>query len=519
MKMQITIGLVGGIAVSTLAACPISSSFPDHCANQDGDGYCARKYPDGDKAVCTLGECSSGNPDGCVAARPTDDACYSPCGADKSIEDDPGCVGVAEGSSTSETLSSSDVSGAPTTEPTGPMTMSGSETESSGVTATETSTTTGGACVMSSECVDAGNPICVEMACVSCTTDEQCGDRDPNFPACREDGQCVACTASNASGCTDTTPVCDEPNSACVGCDFHEQCPDSACRIATGGCFDEAEVYDVGAGQTYANLTDAVADLGEGGEVVLRVHDGPSYDEAVTITGMGTAYAILADDDNLVPQWVNTGGGAPTLNIEDGAEVYVQSLRFTLNGDGAFPGIVADAASLYLDRTSVVNNDGGGIVLTNAASGHLRNCFVGGNVNDVAALEVTATATVDVLYSTVLGAYQFGGGAALRCVESGAVTVRNSLLALVGAPAEIQCDDATLTTSATETGIGGTVVLGNVMPGWFVSLSDDFSLNNPPAALLTAAEWTLVDPLVDIDGDPRPNVDGAADVAGADLAP
>ena len=61
-------------------------------------------------------------------------------------------------------------------------------------------------------------------------------------------------------------------------------------------------------------------------------------------------------------------------------------------------------------------------------------------------------------------------------------------------------------------------MLGSVMANWFVSTGSDFHLNNPPAMLLSAAEWQTGDPPTDIDGtETRPNVDGTADVAGADV--
>ena len=296
----------------------------------------------------------------------------------------------------------------------------------------------------------------------------------------------------------------------CEGCDFHEQCPDSACRIATGGCFDAAEVYDVGSGQTYANIEAAVLDLGEGGEVVLRIHDGPDYNGAVTIAGAGTAYALLADDDAMVPQWINSMDAAPTLGVEDGAEVYVQSLRFTANTDGDFAGIAVNGATLYLDRTRVVANSGGGIRLTNAADGHLRNCFVGGDVSDVSALEAVGS-SVDILNST-LGA-GFGSAAALRCSGTGIVHVRNSLVVARTDDSAVACTTDSFANSLTEDD------LGDMNTNWFVSYgTGNFSLSGmAPPSILSAAQWTTGDPVVDIDGDARPTEDATADVAGADI--
>jgi hypothetical protein len=520
MRLLATFGF--GMA---LASClgPIEPT-PNHCFNQDGNDFCAEKYGD-ERKFC--GVCDFDIKDGCTAERPPEASCYSPCGDAKTLEEDPACEGVAEGSSSSDSVSSVestvDPTGDPTTEPTGTMTMTGAETESETVTvtATDSGPTTGGACVTSDECTDPMNPICEDMECVPCTDapvpDDACAEKGAGTPVCRDDGACVACTPANAGACDGTTPVCDGATNQCEGCNFHEQCPDSACRIETGACFDEAEVYDVGSGQTYPNLSAAVADLGEGGEVVLRIHDGPDYNEAVAIAGAGTAYALLADDDAMVPQWVNTGGDAPTLTVEDGAEVYVQSLRFTANTGGAFPGIRADGATLYLDRTQVVGNTGGGILLANAANGYVRNCFVGGAVNQPA-LEVQGGKAF-VLYSTVAGS--FGNSRALTCGVAGDAEVRNSILVSQDDAAEYSCQGGEVTDSATEAAVAGAgnVSVGDVDDsGWFAGY-DSGNFDLLPAGLAVfadIAQWAAGDPLVDIDGDARPTEAGP-DVAGADI--
>jgi len=351
----------------------------------------------------------------------------------------------------------------------------------------------------------------MDDVCVPCISDAQCEAKDPAAPACDE-GQCVTCTADEPSACGGTTPVCDDENNACVGCSFHEQCPESACRIATGACFDGMAVHDVGAGMEYESIGDAVTDLGEGGEVVLRIFAGTDYNEAVTIGGAGTAYALLADDDDLVPQWVNTMNGASSLRVENGAEVYVQSLRFTLNGAGAFAGITATASSLYLDRTEVVGNTGGGITLTGGADGHLRNCFVGGDVNDVAALLVTS-AEVDILYGTLGGG--FGSAAALRCNAGATVHVRNALLVARTGDPELDCTTDSFEQSLTE------AELGEMNINWFVAggyATGNFHLSDmAPADVLTTAQWQQGDPPTDIDGEPRPTEPDSPDVAGADV--
>ena len=101
MEVQTATGSVFGVGASTVAGCVVSKAYPDHCANQDGDAYCARKYSDGSKRFCSLGVCSTGNRDGCVEARDPSDACDSPCGGDKSLEEDAECEGQADASSSS----------------------------------------------------------------------------------------------------------------------------------------------------------------------------------------------------------------------------------------------------------------------------------------------------------------------------------------------------------------------------------------------------------------------------------
>jgi len=53
---------------------------------------------------------------------------------------------------------------------------------------------------------------------------------------------------------------------------------------------------------------------------------------------------------------------------------------------------------------------------------------------------------------------------------------------------------------------------------WFTGYgTGELHLNTPPALVLSTAQWSIGDPPVDIDGEPRPNRDGTADVAGADV--
>jgi len=61
--------------------------------------------------------------------------------------------------------------------------------------------------------------------------------------------------------------------------------------------------------------------------------------------------------------------------------------------------------------------------------------------------------------------------------------------------------------------------LGVYDPDWFVDVGnfDSHLTGVAPPSLLTTAQWQAGDPTVDIDGDPRPDMNGADDVAGADV--
>jgi len=89
-----------------------------HCAQQSGDEWCAAQYPDGSRSFCRRGYCDdqAGEQDpvardGCVAARPADDACYSPCGGGATVREDARCLSPeTQGSSTNGDSDSTDES-------------------------------------------------------------------------------------------------------------------------------------------------------------------------------------------------------------------------------------------------------------------------------------------------------------------------------------------------------------------------------------------------------------------------
>jgi len=356
----------------------------------------------------------------------------------------------------------------------------------------------------------------VDAVCVGCDAAAEPGDaceaKDPNAPVCHDDGRCVACTAANPDACGDATPVCDAENT-CVGCSFHEQCSATACNIATGACFEDTCVVTVDGdgGADYHDIGDAAMD---GCVVIVHELDGElPYNENLVADGI--TVALLAADGE-APIIVGVGGN-PSLALTGGATAYVQGLAF--RGNQMAVGITATASSLYLDRTEVAGNTGGGITLTGGADGHLRNCFVGG-FSDIVAMTVDES-SADILYTTLGGQFD---APALACTAPTAVTVRNSILVSRAVTSDIDCDDAEVSYSATELLVPG---MGNVALGdmdmldataWFAGYNGgNFLLLNPPDGVLTAARWQLGDPTVDIEGHLRPTEPDSPDAAGADV--
>jgi hypothetical protein len=194
--------------------------------------------------------------------------------------------------------------------------------------------------------------------------------------------------------------------------------------------------------------------------------------------------------------------GAGTILYMDGLAVSLSPAQ----------GLHVNGAFAWVDRSRIVQNTGGGVLAENGAELTLRNCFVGGGT-DVIGVEII-DATASVLYSTI-SASTFGMTPALICTTPVAVDVRNSIIVSQGGvpPDELSCIASTVAGSASEADVGA------FNAGWFVNFNGgDYHLT-PLGATTFAdiAQWQTGDPSTDIDGEPRPTVDGTADYAGADI--
>lgn len=468
----------------------------DHCTFNEGDRYCAEMFAD--RPYCTQGqnECSSGERYGCVAEVMPE--CHRPCGA---LDEDE-CVTGA-----SSTGTETDVS-------TGGESSSGSDGGS------DSSTTGPAPCVSNEGCPDPLAPFCEEASgeCVRCDQaddpDGACAELDPAAPLC-VDGTCVQCTPENPATCIGETPVCDGTTNTCVPCTAHDQCGEAACNLFTGACLPTDAVMRVGPGQPFATIAAALATVPARGEGTLVVHAGPpDYNEAVTVGG-GRTIGFLAADIGAgaePPRWVRTSGAEPQLTVGAGSTVLLDGLALTGNLSAVVPGLRINGGQAWVDRSRVVQNTGGGIVAENNAELVLRNCFVGGGTEAIGVEVIDSTASV--LYTTVT-ANTFMQTPAFGCTTPIAVDIRNSIVVSQGgaSPDELACAAAVVEQSATEATVGAFNI------GWFPNYNaGDFSLSASGAATFAdIAEWTTGDPPTDIEGDPRPAVDGSPDHAGADV--
>ena len=483
-------------------ACRIDND--QHCTFREGNATCQERYG-AERPYCASTCVEAPDRDGCVSERPSDDACYYPCGRDRSVLEDDSCDDAAEGGTTE--ASGSEEAGSSS----GPSTSMGpgAGSESTGPEG----------CIGDEDC-EGATSFCGEAGvCVGCDElldgDAACAGVSAKTPVCAG-GTCVACAAGKEDACGGSTPVCDTAAQTCVPCGFHFQCPESACHIQEGSCFpaDRVWMVDGGGGENFSSVSAGVASIGAGEMGVLVVRElggGVSYQENLSISGDRIIAIIAADGEG--PRILGTND--PTITVGSGATVYLEGLRVALNGQAL--GVQVSGGEAWLDACRVVQNDGGGISVNSNGHVVVRNSFVAANGNDEDAITVMG-ASAEVVYSSLMAFTQFETPAALRCNAGASVDVRNSVVITTQNP-DIVCTPALIANSAGEVAPPGqdNVAVGTVQPGWFVGIATG-NLELQGAGISTfqnIARWQLGDPPYDIRNNERPTTDGASDFAGA----
>ena len=514
--------LVFAIGLATSMACRSSSLNPDHCFNTLGDSTCADKYPDGTRPFCGVGTCFPDVEDGCVEARPDTDDCYSPCGDRMTAEDDLSCA-TAEDSSDTGTMTIGDDDDDDDDDST---TVGDDDDDDSTTMGDDDDDDTGPMPCMDDDECDQGNQLfCVDEMCVDCTAtpdgDAACAEANADRPACNDMGACVQCTDANAAACDGDTPVCDAEAFECRECVEHSECPDSACKIrhdsetkgsvGLGACFDPADVVTVNndMGGDFPSIDAALSSIGDGDDLVIILEQANNYDEAVAFgSGQNQDVAILAAPGEN-PNWIQGGNMAgPHITINASGRLWLHDVEVRANQDSGVAAIRVNAGRLHVQRSRIVANLGGGILVENMGFAVVENSFVSGTA-DGAALSAD-NSDVYLLYSS-LGRVFTTTEFVVEC-SGGSVDVRNCLVVNQSSEGGNEvCASATVTTSVEMTDLDPA---GQWMSGFNTG---DYTLTTPPAAWLTAATWLEGDPATDIDDTERPGIDGTEDVAGAHI--
>lgn len=463
----------------------------NHCANASGDQTCV------DRGMGSFCDACSAAADGCTAVRPTGDCHFE---------------GPGQESDPSNPSTSTNDDGVMTAETTPDPNLDSSVTSGTQP------------CSSDEDCGEAAAPFCGPSGvCVACDqiadADGACVGLDPAVPVC-VNGECAECTTTELDACGGYTPVCDDDSNACVACSDHDQCGEAACNFYTGACLPANAVVHVGVGLDFGSLATAVESFGMGTEGTIIVHAGV-YFESIAVTD-GRTLAFLANEADL-PVWGQDVGG-PHLWVHDDSIAILDGLSMPgvlLFEVPAEPALRVSGARAWVDRSHLVNNAGGGILIEGGADVTIRNSFIGGRANGVNALEVNDS-SASILYSTLIAGR--AGAVALSCSSPTSVVVRNSLIAAhksgPGSGLDVACDRANITFSATESAISGmgNQMFGNIPASWFEKHgSGDFHLRGDGLTeLANIAPWQSGDPPTDIDGNPRPSVDGIPDYPGAD---
>ena len=372
----------------------------------------------------------------------------------------------------------------------------------------------GGGCGSGPAC-SGSTPFCVEGDCVGCDAVDQpdaaCAALDPAAPLCG-DGGCVECGPLDTSLCFDDAPVCGDDGS-CRGCVDHDEC-DTACDLETGRCFDEAVVIGEDGIATTGAISALLDTTDPGARIAVRIAPGTQCVLDTLLVDDGRALALLGEPGErpCLTSWDDRAA----ITVADGSALYLLDVRIEESYGVA---VEARGASIHVERSELVNNSGGALAVSQDAYLRLRNSMVGCDRNNVAVVS-THSSTVDVSYATVVAG--FGSAQGIVCEGDNAVTVRNSIVVSEASLGEIDCPEADVRFSALEAVFGeGNVAVGAVDTGrWFVDYArGDLHLQGDALGMPFegVGVWTEIDPLVDLDGDPRPAVVDAQDWVGADI--
>ncbi len=364
--------------------------------------------------------------------------------------------------------------------------------------------------------------ICEDDTPICNASDHRCDCDDAEAVSCSDlltERKCINGLWIETS-CDANAPACSV-GSGCGPCIEHGQCPGSACHLSgpkVGTCFEDSSVQII---DDVAELQDIIESLAAGDEIVLKPVSGVysvtvqliiPEDAEVAILGEG-AVSLIGGQYAQTEPMIQISGILYTagLKMNDPTEP-MTAATIVYGGIGWFDDVsitefytaLSNAVGEVHIRRSVLQSANGYSI--NAQSGVLfaENSVFGPDsvTNTTATIATSVGPVIDIRYSAI-----FGGSYAVSCLAAAPTpttgAIRNSIAmkSSSGVVYGNDCDAINLFGN-----IGETLVY---QPLWFVNpAAGDFHLSAAGRAAVTrTAQWEEGDPLWDIDGDPRPQID------------
>ena len=389
--------------------------------------------------------------------------------------------------------------------------------------------------------VDVATPICDAGACTACTAHDQCGTGACRFTT----GECFAAAnrlwADNTfGGCaggvgSEENPVCEvvdameiingqagmepwaimvagSPNDYVGTVDPDQNRPVAIIGPSAGLAAtlnnDSAYTIDLWAQSPETYLHRLSLDRGSGGPTI-RCNTGQVYVTDSNMLGGDTTVLVSGCAINLERVAVNTNGmGA----IVTGGSLYAEEVSF----DNSSGGLRIEGGSAELHRSVVSNNYVEGGIHVQGGELLLVNSIVFNNQYQNDGLHVMAGGMAEVVHSTLIGAFTCSNMA-------GPTTVRNSIVMGGNFDGGMACSSSTVHNSVVNAGlaqgVGNVMVSGDDLGSIFVNSGGgmlDYHVL-PGSIPDGVAVHQAGDPVVDYDLDPRTEMAGAVDYAGADV--
>lgn len=382
---------------------------------------------------------------------------------------------------------------------------------------------------------------------------------------CEDDSGCddgLHCLASECVECFDDAhcdgQTCDLEAHVCRSCEEHSDCPGTACELDDGRCFPMGETVHAYVNPGACAGLECTSDLPccTVDEAFARYLDSTDYlvvhlasnqqYSPFALTEDGKRVAVLGGDNARIAGAIGGEAGLILLGGDSfilHSELYVA--RLTIQDSSGTGVSCASADLLWLDDVDIVNQGGRPLSAADcslvARRSELRFNSRGLSVDGGGAIELVNTAVAHngqgpalelhadgrfaLLYTTVADA---SGQlpSLIGCVDPTATfSARNSVLVSDSSSDVTDCipsaldirDAAVSALDLVNSDNNISLVMWDDVPMQFLDwIGGDLHVA-PDNKFKDHAVWRTGDPATDLDGDARPHVDGAVDVAGADI--